>query len=883
MVSGGSPDDIPTIELANYRFLSKLGQGGMGSVYLAEQQNPKRKVAIKIVAPDDQTPPAFLEAMKQEGDIAAQFEHDNLAHVYECGIVDDHYYLAMQYLAKGDLEQRLRQGVTLDEVRTVVRAIASALQHIHQKGYIHRDIKPANILFSEADKPVLADFGVAKSADSVGVLTSAGYTTGTPAYMSPEQIRGKDLDGRADLYSLGVVLYECLTGELPLWSDNEYEMKRLQVEQPAPRLTGALKSFQPILDRLLAKHPEQRYADAAQLISDLDSMGKISGMATQRLPSGATTAPMAESTPSPVTVWVREMGKRRVFRALALYVALGWGLTEIVTGVADKIAAIPDWVATGVTSAFVVGLPLVVALTWLYDWGPDGIRRTPSRRTGLLVSSVGLAATIAIAWFLYFGSQNDIQSTADPSPVAVAPILALLPLANLSPDAKLDYMGRSIAEELLNDLSGVSGLRIKGTASSFTLADSSPPEIASALGINRLVTGSFQLTGESIRIRVQLLDAASDEVIWSQVYNDALTNIYTLQATIAGAVAAGMGLDLPGARPSRMVNPEAYRLYLEARQGYVNPFADGPATRERMLAVLEIDPDYPQALSFLGYLEIGTAWVMEDRASPILAIGKERLLRSLDLDPEQPEAYASLALAYALQYQWLDARNMADRAVQKAANRPLGPIFEFPYNNLAHTSKSVAIALRRFDLEPLDPEALRHLLWAYEKTEDDEKLLQVAAMLEERGIPYQSRNLALAYARGGDQARAIKAMTPAFKRMGLPDGLQPNVINALLNWEDQELADYLVANRDQLGLPLANFIWLSMAAGVDADLIFDLAEQAWRNRKLNPIAFYDAGATRYRAHPRFIPLMEEMGLADYWRSVEAPDFCAVDLVEGICP
>ena len=262
----------PPIELGNFRLDEIIGRGGMGLVYRGEQLSPRRAVAIKIVAPNPQLPPAVLKHLKQEGETAARFDHPNLAHVYECGIVDDHYYLAMQLLPGGDLEDRIRAGMGGDEAAAIVRTLGEALDHIHDQGYVHRDIKPSNVLFSSAGSPVLVDFGIAKLAGQASELTLAGLSTGTPTYMSPEQVRGLDIDRRSDLYALGVVFYEMLTGQPPFQAASPDEIRLAHIREAVPQLPREHARYQPILDRLLAKHPADRFADCRTLRRALDDI-----------------------------------------------------------------------------------------------------------------------------------------------------------------------------------------------------------------------------------------------------------------------------------------------------------------------------------------------------------------------------------------------------------------------------------------------------------------------------------------------------------------------------------------------------------------------------------------------------------------------------------
>ncbi|MDJ0654306.1 MAG: protein kinase [Xanthomonadales bacterium] len=424
---------FPKITLQNYRLLSLLGEGGMGKVWLAEQRSPRRKVAIKVIEPDEKIPPIVLKKLAEEGDTAAQFEHDNLVQVIEAGIVDGHYFLVMQYLPGGTLEERLAKGgVSVGEIRDIGVKIAGALGSIHAEGYIHRDVKPANILFTAKGKPVLADFGVAKQADSVGALTKAGISIGTPIYMSPEQVSGDTLDGRSDLYSLGIVLFEALTGAPPFRGSTSHEIKQAHLND-VPEMLPGHEEFQPIVDRLLAKLPHKRFENADALVEALSVLEVGNGFVAERI--SESTAECANH--STATQWFQDLKKRRVFRTAAIYVALAWGFTEIATTVADTYEA-PQWITKALVSAFVAGFPIAVLLAWLYDLrvvrsqpaGRGRRLRTLRLLAGLTVVS---AVTVGLYWLLAnFDSKDHVPEFGFPTPITSLEGFERYP--SLSPD-----------------------------------------------------------------------------------------------------------------------------------------------------------------------------------------------------------------------------------------------------------------------------------------------------------------------------------------------------------------------------------------------------------------------------------------------------------------
>jgi len=256
------------LEIPNFTLGKEIGRGGMARVFLGEQLEPKRKVAIKIVTPQGNDP-KILEDLQKEGDTVAQFSHPNIVTVFSCGVIQQNYYLAMEILGGGDLKQKIESGITELEAFNIMLDMAKALEHAHKRGTLHRDIKPENILFHEDGQAVLVDFGIAKAQNSVSEFTRVGAVVGTPHYMSPERALGKEIDERSDLYALGVVLYEMLVGEKVFEGGDTFAISYAHVHEPVPDLPEEKAKYQPLLNKLLAKNPDDRFQTATQLIAQL--------------------------------------------------------------------------------------------------------------------------------------------------------------------------------------------------------------------------------------------------------------------------------------------------------------------------------------------------------------------------------------------------------------------------------------------------------------------------------------------------------------------------------------------------------------------------------------------------------------------------------------
>jgi serine/threonine-protein kinase PpkA len=265
---------MSTLEIPGYTVQRMLGKGGMATVYLAVQEKFEREVALKVMAPALSADEGFRERFLREAKIVAKISHPHIVAVYDVNEVNGIHYIAMEYHPGGDLKARLRDGLSVREAIGILRDMAKALDYAHSKGYLHRDIKPDNILFRADGSAVLTDFGIAKATEGDANLTQMGMVAGTPKYMSPEQARGQPLDADSDLYSLGVVLFEMLTGRLPYEASDPIALGIQHMNAPIPKLEGRIAHFQPLIDRLLAKNAAQRPQSGAQLVREIDAIEK---------------------------------------------------------------------------------------------------------------------------------------------------------------------------------------------------------------------------------------------------------------------------------------------------------------------------------------------------------------------------------------------------------------------------------------------------------------------------------------------------------------------------------------------------------------------------------------------------------------------------------
>jgi hypothetical protein len=294
---------IDSASVPGFRIIRPLGEGGMASVYLAVQESLDREVALKVMAPHLAANKEFTDRFLKEGRITAKLSHPNLVTVFDIGQAGTVYYLAAEYIPGGTLRDRMNRGISIAESLDVMRDVAHGLQYAHEMGFVHRDVKPGNVLFRANGSAVLADFGIAKAVDQKTMATQIGSSIGTPHYMSPEQARAEKVDARSDLYSLGAMFHELLTGAPPYDADDPFTIALMHVTHPVPELSAELRWLQPLLSGLMAKRADERFASGDEFVLALDKL-LASAPEAQRLAEGEASlrkraAPRLSRTATP--------------------------------------------------------------------------------------------------------------------------------------------------------------------------------------------------------------------------------------------------------------------------------------------------------------------------------------------------------------------------------------------------------------------------------------------------------------------------------------------------------------------------------------------------------------------------------------------------------
>jgi DNA-binding response OmpR family regulator/tRNA A-37 threonylcarbamoyl transferase component Bud32 len=262
------------VTIRGQRFIRAISTGSIASVYLAESERAGAIVVLKVLrkVPDQDEAHGTFDRFLQEYEVVSKVDHPNVVRIYDLGVADDHAYIAMEYFPAGDLRERMRKKIEPEQAVEYLRQMAAALQAIHAVGVLHRDLKPGNVMLRNDGSLALIDFGLAKQLKLDMEITATGEIFGTPYYMSPEQGHGAEVDERSDIYSLGVIFYEMLTGKKPYLASTPMAVIYKHSHAPLPELAPEIAHLETLTHRLLGKEPRDRYQSATQLLDAIEAL-----------------------------------------------------------------------------------------------------------------------------------------------------------------------------------------------------------------------------------------------------------------------------------------------------------------------------------------------------------------------------------------------------------------------------------------------------------------------------------------------------------------------------------------------------------------------------------------------------------------------------------
>jgi serine/threonine protein kinase/TolB-like protein len=550
MPDGPAPPKVGKLFAGRYEIQALLGRGGMGSVYRAYDRAVDDLVALKTLDVQDDDELA-VERFRREVRLARRVTHRNAARTFDLGEHGSVRYLTMEHVDGQSLRAWLAKRPTAISAIDIALQVAAGLAAAHEAGVIHRDLKPSNIMLENAAgegpvRVVITDFGIARmSEDGRG---QTGGLIGTPAYMAPEQVEGKPLDGRADLYALALMLAEMLSGKLPFAGDNAFALAMARLRVEVPDLSAGHPIPAPllaVLERALQRDPQRRFPNAIAFAQAL-------AQARERLLEEPMIGESSESGES----------------------------SEVVES--PLLAAHPTQTTVPRSETDEPGIHPVAPVTPTPPvFATRTLTETTTDRTGLRVPA----------------------ATVTPSPRVVGKALAVLPFRYRGP-AESEFVADALLDELTDLLSMTRGLKVSSSGATAKLTrdgDRDPRTLGRTLGVDVVVDGSIQLSGQRLRIAARLLDVDSGFQLWNERFDGQLADVFDLQDKLGKRVAEALRVELEIIEHRELADVEAIESYLRARHAKVRWHLQGPqGAIAHYRAVLERAPGFKPAIAGLA-------------------------------------------------------------------------------------------------------------------------------------------------------------------------------------------------------------------------------------------------------------------------------------------
>ena len=823
-----SPDSI----LSHYRILSKIGEGGMGEVYLAQDTNLDRRVALKILPVDVASDQSRMRRFVQEAKAASALNHPNIITIYEIEQNDSINFIATEFIDGETLRPRLSGGMKVAEILDDAIQVASALEAAHAAGIIHRDIKPENIMVRRDGYIKVLDFGLAKLMEKGNSLTNpeaatmpmvhtgAGTVMGTAVYMSPEQAKGANVDQRTDLWSLGAVMYEMLTGRVPFLGETPTETISLIIQkEPAPlaRYVNEVPSeLERIINKALTKNCEERYQSAKDLLNDLRSLKR-------KLEVDAEI----DRTVSP---------------------ELRGSSLRSTRGVEQTPATISGAAAAPTVSNIQSGMK-------------------PYKLAALIAAVVAAIAVVAV---LTYRRGTSAEGSIDS--------IAVLPFENRSSDAETEYLSDGLAESLIYRLSQLPNLRVTPTSVAFAYKGKQADGLKAGneLGVSAVLVGRITQRDDNLMISAELIDVRQNKLIWGEQYDRKMADLLATQREIAREIVEKLRLKVSGEEKALAKHytesSEAYQLYLRGR------FYWNKRTEEGMRKSLEyyqqsIEKDPSFALAYSGVSDAYDLLGAGDASGTMapkdaLPKAKAAALKALEIDNTLAEPHVSLAhVKYYYDRDFETAEREYKRAIELNPNYPMAPqwysIFLMSFGRF---DEALVQIRRAHELDPLSLPINMSLGWVLlTARQNDQSVEQLRKTLEmDPNFVLTHHRLGLAYEQQGKYEEAIAEFKQVIDlTSGKPVGTGALAHAYAMSGQRAEAQKILVQLLEQSKVRFVSPTTIAMiyAAMGDKDQAFAWLEKADKERDGILVRIkVDSRLDSLRSDPRFAELVRRIGL-----------------------
>jgi eukaryotic-like serine/threonine-protein kinase len=829
----------PGTKLGRYEIRSKIGEGGMGEVYLALDTELDRMVAIKILPGHLASNQQRLQRFIQEAKATSALNHPHILTIHEIGIEGATRFIATEFIEGETLRPRITEGLKLTEILEIAIQTAGALAAAHAAGIIHRDIKPENIMIRSDGYIKVLDFGLAKLTDPAGsttdneaptktmVNTGAGTVMGTAKYMSPEQAKGTSVDARTDLWSLGAVLYEMVTGHAPFAGETPAETISLILQkEPAPlaRYSHEVPAeLERIVTKAVTKDREERYQTAKDVLIDLRNLKKKLEVDAEIDRAGPPTLRSATSTSG-------DHGPQ--------------GTASVPVAATASAGAAP----AASSAQYIV----------------SGIKQHK------------LAAAVAILVLVVVGVGLAFYLHARNNEVAIDSI-AVLPFDNQNHDPETEYLSDGFTDSIINSLTQLPNLKVIARSSVFRYKgkQKDPIAVANELGVRAVLTGRIMQRGDSLTIGVELVDARDNKQLWGEQYERKLSDLISVQREIAQEITGNLRLRLSGAEQERAnkhytEKPDAYQLYLRGRFYWNKRTGEAIKTAiEYFNQAIEKDPGY--ALAYVGLADCYVVPANPQPPNEKMPKARAAAKRALELDETLAEAHTALARVLVVyDWDWAGAEKEFKRAIElnpryAGVHQWYGGYLEM----LGRRDESLAERRQALELDPLSLTINFELGLAFYYARDyDKAIQQFQKTLElDANFPLVHAHLPAAYEQKGMYDEAIAGFQKGITLRGGTEwsfsmsGLGHVYGLSGKKAEARAVLDELQRTLRQQYVP-ADSIALVYAGLGEKDQAFTWLEKAYQEHAFKMAWLkVDPQWDSLRSDPRFADLLRRVGLS----------------------